>query len=136
MSHARRSRLQRSDLSHPRRCPVSADRAIEADRAWASRLGFDAKHRDPASLRKTYTVIYRVGSSMAHPSLAGISVTTARTSARITVDLEPPERANEALQPVPMLLLTALAVSAHVLGAPEMAQLNDFLDWIAETAPR
>ena len=69
---------------------------------------------------------------MAHPSLAGTSVTTYPTLADVTIDLERPGRAYEAMQPVPMLLLTALAVSSEVLGAPEVSVLNDYLDWVVQ----
>lgn len=120
----------------PARLPNLADRAIQADRDWADRLGFDRAHRDWASLRRAYTVIYRAGSSMAHPSLAGISITTTKSTAGVSIDLEPPGKAHEALMPVPLLLVTALAGSAHLLGNPGMRNVNAFLDWMTSTAPK
>lgn len=114
--------------------PGLADRAERVDREWADRLGFDPQHRDACSLRRTYSVVFRVGSAMAHPTVAGIDFLMDRQPAVVTVHLESPGRAHEALLPVPLLLGTALAMSASVLGKPDMSDINAYLDWLTESA--
>lgn len=113
--------------------PGLANRAEQVDREWADRLGFDAQHRDACSLRRTYSVVFRVASSMAHPTVAGVDLVTDRQSAGVTVQVEPPGGAHEALLPVPLLLGTALAMSASALGEPDSGDINDYLDWLIET---
>lgn len=113
------------------RMPGLADRAAKADVEWAERLGFDARHREVWSLRRTYSVIFRVGSAVAHPTLAGLAFVTDRNADRIVIEVEPAGKASEALQPVPLLLGTALAVSAHALGRPGMSKINAYIDWLS-----
>jgi hypothetical protein len=107
-------------------------RAEQVDREWADRLGFDPEHRDACSLRRSYAVVFRVGSAMAHPTIAGIHLLMDRKPEVVTVHLESPGRAHEALLPVPLLLGTALAMSSSVLGKPGMADVNAYLDWLIE----
>jgi hypothetical protein len=113
--------------------PGLADRAAQVDREWAYRLGFDPLHRDICSLRRTYAVVFRVGSAMAHPTIAGVDIVTDREPAGVTVKVEPPGRAHEALLPVPLLLGTALAMSASALGKPGTRDINAYLDWLIES---
>jgi Family of unknown function (DUF5677) len=115
--------------------PGLADRAAQVDREWADRLGFDPEHRDECSLRRTYSVVFRVASSMAHPTLAGVRIVIDHQPAGVTIDLEPSGLAHEALLPVPLLLATGLAMSASVLGKPERLEINAFLDWLVESNP-
>jgi hypothetical protein len=112
------------------RLPSLPERAAAVDREWADRLGLDPAHRDYCSLRRTYSIVFRVGSAMAHPTLAGVRLVTDRTDSAITIGLEPSGGANAALLPVPALLMTALAVSAHALGKPSAQEVNKYIDWL------
>lgn len=113
--------------------PGLADRAAIADKEWAERLGFDPEHREAWSLRRTYAVIYRPGSAFTHPTLAGLSFVVDRNPERVVVDVEPLSGSGMALMPVPALLGTALAISAHTLGRPTHEAVNDFINWLAES---
>ena len=112
--------------------PGLANRAEQVDREWADRLGFDPQHRDACSMRHTYSVVFRAGSSMAHPTLAGVSIVMDRQPAGVTVHVESQGHAHEALLPVPLLLGTALAMSAWALGKPERDHITAYLDWLIE----
>jgi hypothetical protein len=83
------------------RMPALADRAILADREWAERLGLDPTHRGAASLRRVYSVIFRVASAVAHPTLAGVQFVTERRPDRVTTGVEPTGHAHEAMLRVP-----------------------------------
>lgn len=111
--------------------PGLADRSAQVDREWADRLGFDRDGRELWSLRRTYSVIFRVGSAVAHPTLAGLSFVTDRKSDRVVIDVEAAGLAHEALLPVPLLLGTALSVSAHALGRPSIGESNRYVEWLA-----
>jgi hypothetical protein len=110
--------------------PGLADRAAQADREWADRLGLDPQHRSPWSLRRIYSIVFRVGSAMAHPTLAGLRLVTERHEDGVLICVEPAGRAHEALLPVPVLLGTALAVSSATLGKPHADEINAHLDWL------
>jgi hypothetical protein len=70
---------------------------------------------------------------MAHPTLAGIDLLMDRQPEGVTIDVEAPGRAHEALLPVPLLLGTALAMSASALGKPGAGEINGYLDWLIDT---
>jgi hypothetical protein len=114
------------------RMPGLADRAILADREWAERLGLDPTHRDAASLRRVYSVIFRVASAVAHPTLAGLQFVAERRPDRVTIGVEPAGRAHEAMLPVPLLIGTALTVSAQALGKPSIQQMNAYFEWLTD----
>jgi len=94
--------------------PELPDRAMQADREWADRLGIDPRHRSSWSLRHIYSVVFRVGSAMAHPTLAGLELVTEKRTDEVTISIEPPGLAHEALLPVPVLIGTTLAMSSSV----------------------
>jgi len=77
-----------------------------------------------------YSVIFRVASAVAHPTLAGLQFVTERGPDRITIGAEPAGRAQEAMLPVPVLIVTALAVSAQALGKPSVQQMNAYFEWL------
>jgi hypothetical protein len=115
------------------RTPALADRAILADREWAERLGLDPTHRDAASLRRVYSIIFRVASAVAHPTLAGLQFVTERRPDRVTIGVEPAGRVHEAMLPVPVLIGTALAVTAQALGKPSIRRMNAYFEWLTDT---
>lgn len=113
------------------RMPGLADRAAQADREWSERLGLDGEHRDAWSLRRTYTSVFRVGSAVAHPTLAGLTFVTDRRPDRVIIGVEPATGSDDALAAVPALLGAALAVSAHALGRPNLEQVTAIADWLS-----
>lgn len=118
------------------RMPALADRAILADREWAERLGLDPTHRDAASLRHVYSVIFRVASAVAHPTLAGLQFVMEKHPDRVAIGVERVGRAHEAMLPVPLLIGTALTVSAQVLGKPSIQQMNAYFEWLADAGAK
>ncbi len=113
--------------------PGLADRAIVVDREWADRLGFDPQHRDDWSMRRLYSIAFRVGSSFAHPTLIGLRFVMDRRPDGTTIGFEPGGHVEEALLPVPALLVTALSVGAHAFGRPRMREIDAYLEWHART---
>ena len=128
-----RAEIARSteDLGN-KKLPGIADRAAQADREWATRLGLDPAHRSAWSLRHMYSVVFRVGSAISHPTLAGLQLVTDKTPGGVWVGVEPSGRSHEALLPVPVLIGTALAVSSSALGRPDAAEINKHVDWLTD----
>jgi len=112
------------------RLPGLADRAAQVDREWASRLGTDPSHRELHSMRNAYSVIFRVGSAFAHPTLAGLAFVSRRERDEHVVDVRPRSLERQSLVSVPLMLATVLAVSAHVFEKPSMEAVNDYLDFL------
>jgi hypothetical protein len=115
--------------------PGLADRAAQVDREWADRLGTDPTHRGETSLRHMYSIVFRIGSAAAHPTLVGLRfVMRANEEGGHCVELEPRGRVTETLVLVPLLLGTALAASAHALARPRIDDVNDFFDYLGEAS--
>lgn len=112
--------------------PGLPERAAQVDREWAERLGLDPQHRSPWSLRHIYSIVFRVGSAMAHPTLAGLQLVTEKHRDGVLIDVERPGLAHEALFPVPVLIGTALAVSSVALGKPHADDINAQIDWLID----
>lgn len=117
------------------RMPGLPERAAQADQEWADRLGLDPEHRSSWSLRHIYSVVFRVGSAMAHPTVAGLGLVTEKRTDGITISIEPPGRADEALLPVPVLIGTTLAMSSSVFQKPAAHEINDYLEWLLTAMP-
>jgi len=110
--------------------PGLPDRAAQADREWEERLGLDPCHRSAWSLRHIYSFVFRAGSAMAHPTLAGLELVTEKRTDEVTISIEAPGLAHEALLPVPVLIGTTLAVSSSVFQRPGAHEINAHLDWL------
>jgi hypothetical protein len=59
-----------------------------------------------------------------------------RHLSRFIIGVEPAGRAHDAMLPVPVLIGTALTVSAQALGKPSIQQMNAYFEWLTDAGAK
>lgn len=109
--------------------------------SWRTASGLNVSDSiPPTATRRRYVAFVRSSSGWAarsrtRPSPDCSSLPSdALTASRIGV--EPAGRAHEAMLPVPVLIGTALTVSAQALGKPSIQQMNVYFEWLTDAGAK
>ncbi len=134
LSPENRARVDAIKASVGNRSPLPplTERAEAADRDWQARFQFSVpgttEHHPLYSLRAAYSTLYRLASSVAHPTIAGLNFVSTRAGGHTVTQIEPTTEVAPTFGLMVALLGTALYISADVLGFPRPQEVTDVFD--------